>query len=251
VTATGRRGRVSREDVQNAAIATSGVAHYREQKLSGMRKTIAARLSESKQRIPHYRVSVDIEIDSLLRQRSYMNDELGYKLSVNDFVIKGCASALARVPEVNVQWADDCIRQFEQADISMAVAVPGGLLTPVLRDVGNKGLPQIASEARDFALRAHNGALGVDECQGGTFSISNLGMYDVDQFDAIINLPQAAILAVASGKKKPVVRGDTLVAATLMRVSLSSDHRAIDGAAAARFLQALKGFLEHPASMLV
>ncbi|MEH6636933.1 MAG: dihydrolipoamide acetyltransferase family protein, partial [Halioglobus sp.] len=251
VTATGRRGRVSKEDVQNAAIATSGVAHYREKKLSGMRKTIAARLSESKQSIPHYRVSVDIEIDSLLQQRSYMNSELGHNLSVNDFIIKGCASALQQVPQVNVQWAGDSIRQFEQVDIAMAVAVSGGLITPVIRDVGNKGLPQIASEARDLALRAQNGTISVDEFQGGTFSISNLGMYGVDQFDAIINLPQAAILAVATGKKKPVVRGENLVAATVMRVSLSSDHRAIDGAVAARFLQSLKGFLENPASMLL
>ena len=251
VVPTGRRGRISKEDVQNAAIATTGMADYRELKLSGMRKTIAARLSESKQSIPHYRVSVDIEIDSLLQQRGYMNGELGYKLSVNDFVIKACASALQRVPEVNVQWAGDCIRQFEQVDISMAVAVTGGLITPVLRDVGNKGLVQIAYEARDLALRAQAGTLGVDEFQGGTFSISNLGMYGVDQFDAIINLPQAAILAVAAGKRKPVVRGDSLVAATVMRVSLSSDHRAIDGAVAARFLQSLQGFLENPASMLL
>ena len=251
VTATGKRGRVSKEDVERAAVATTGVAHYREQKLSGMRKTIAARLSESKQTIPHYRVSVDIEIDSLLQQRTYMNTELGHKLSVNDFVIKGCASALQRVPEVNVQYSDDCIRQFDQVDISMAVAVEGGLITPVLRDVGNKGLPQIAAESSDLARRAQAGTLGVDEFQGGTFSISNLGMYGVDQFDAIINLPQAAILAVAAGMKKPVARGDSLVAATVMRVSLSSDHRAIDGAVAAQFLQSLKGFLENPASMLL
>jgi len=136
-------------------------------------------------------------------------------------------------------------------DISMAVAVEGGLITPVLRDVGNKGLPQIAAESSDLARRAQAGTLGVDEFQGGTFSISNLGMYGVDQFDAIINLPQAAILAVAAGMKKPVARGDSLVAATVMRVSLSSDHRAIDGAVAAQFLQSLKGFLENPASMLL
>lgn len=251
VTATGKRGRVSKEDVQRAAIAAAGVAHYREQKHSGMRKAIAARLSESKQSIPHYRVSVDIEIDSLLQQRCYMNAELGYQLSINDFVIKACASALQRVPAVNVQFTDECIRHFEQVDISMAVAVDGGLITPVLRDVANKGLPQIAAESSDLAKRAQAGTLGVDEFQGGTFSISNLGMYGVDQFDAIINLPQAAILAVAAGVKKPVVRGDSLVAATVMRVSLSSDHRAIDGAVAAQFLQSLKGFLENPASMLL
>ena len=251
VTATGKRGRVSKEDVEKAAVAETGVAFYREQKLSGMRKTIAARLTESKQTIPHYRVSVDVELDSLLQQRAYMNGTLGHKISVNDFVIKACASALEQVPEVNVQYAEDCIRQFDQVDISMAVAVKGGLITPVIRNVGAKGLPQIAAASSDLARRAQAGTLGVDEFQGGTFSISNLGMFGVDQFDAIINLPQAAILAVAAGVKKPVVRGDSIVPATVMRVSLSADHRAIDGAVAAQFLQALKGFLENPASMLL
>ena len=251
VTATGKRGRVSKEDVEKAAVAETGVAYYREQKLSGMRKTIAARLTESKQTIPHYRVSVDVEIDSLLQQRAYMNGTLGHKISVNDFVIKACASALEQVPEVNVQYAEDCIRQFDQVDISMAVAVKGGLITPVIRNVGAKGLPQIAAASSDLARRAQAGTLGVDEFQGGTFSISNLGMFGVDQFDAIINLPQAAILAVAAGVKKPIVRGDSIVAATVMRVSLSADHRAIDGAIAAQFLKSLKGFLENPASMLL
>ena len=251
VTPTGRRGRVSKEDVEKAAVNATGMAYYREEKLSGMRKTIAARLSESKQTIPHYRVSVDIEIDSLLQQRAYMNGTLGHKISVNDFVIKACASALERVPEVNVQYTQDCIRQFDQADISMAVAVKGGLITPVIRNVGVMSLPQIAEESRDLAARAQAGSLSVDEYKGGTFSISNLGMFGVDQFDAIINLPQAAILAVAAGVKKPVVRGESIVAATVMRVSLSADHRAIDGAVAARFLQSLKGFLENPASMLL
>lgn len=251
VTPTGRRGRVSKEDVEKAAVTATGVAYYREQALSGMRKTIAARLSESKQTIPHYRVSVDIEIDSLLQQRAYMNGTLGYRISVNDFVIKACASALAQVPEVNVQYGEDCIRQFDQADIAMAVAVKGGLITPVIRNVGVMSLPQIAEESRDLAARAQAGTLGVDEFSGGTFSISNLGMFGVDQFDAIINLPQAAILAVAAGVKRPVVRGDSIVPATVMRVSLSADHRAIDGAVAARFLQSLKGFLENPASMLL
>ena len=251
VTATGKRGRVSKEDVEKAAVAETGVAYYREQKLSGMRKTIAARLTESKQTIPHYRVSVDIEIDSLLQQRAYMNGTLGHKISVNDFVIKACASALEQVPGVNVQYTGDSIRQFDQVDISMAVAVKGGLITPVIRNVSVKGLPQIAAASSDLAHRAQAGTLGVDEFQGGTFSISNLGMFGVDQFDAIINLPQAAILAVAAGVKKPIVRGDSIVPATVMRVSLSADHRAVDGAVAAQFLKSLKGFLENPASMLL
>ncbi|MEH6588634.1 MAG: dihydrolipoamide acetyltransferase family protein [Halioglobus sp.] len=251
VTPTGTRGRVTKDDIERAAVALTGVADFREEKLNGMRKTIAARLTESKQTIPHYRVSVDIEIDSLLQQRKFMNDELGHSLSVNDFVIKACAGALERVPEVNVQFTGDSVRYFDQVDISMAVAIDGGLITPVVRNVGNKSLPQIAAEAKDLAQRAQAGALGIDEFQGGTFSISNLGMFGVDQFDAVINLPQAAILAVAAGKRKPVMHGDNMVPATVMRVSLSSDHRAIDGATAAKFLQVLKGLLENPASMLL
>lgn len=251
ITATGTRGRVSKADVERTALALGGASDYREEKLTGMRKTIAARLSESKQTIPHFRVSVDIEIDSLLQQRKHMNEQLGYQLSINDFVIKACACALMRVPAVNVQFTGESIRFIEQVDISMAVAVKGGLITPVLRDVANKSLPRISEEARDLAQRAQSGGLGVDEFQGGTFSVSNLGMYGVDEFDAIINLPQAAILAVAAGKRVPVVRGDNLVPATVMRVSLSSDHRAIDGAVAAEFVQMLKGFLENPASMLL
>ncbi len=251
VTATGVRGRVSKEDVERAAIALSGGVAYREEPLSGMRKTIAARLTESKQTVPHYRVSVDVEIDSLLQQRKFMQTELGLELSINDFVIKACASALVRVPQVNVQFTGTSLRLFEQVDISMAVAVDGGLITPVIRNAARKSLPAIAAEARDLADRAQRGKLGMDEFQGGTFSISNLGMYGVDAFDAVINLPQAAILAVAAGRRKPVVRGDAVVPATVMRLTLSSDHRAIDGAVAARFLQVLKGFLENPASMLV
>jgi len=251
VTPTGRHNRVTKDDVEKAAIALTGMADYREEKLSSMRKTIAARLTESKQTVPHYRVSVDIEIDSLLQQRKYMNDTLGHAISVNDFIIKASASALHAVPDVNVQFTGESILKFDQADISVAVAIDGGLITPVIRNAGNKSLPEISAAAKDLATRAKNGQLTVDEFQGGTFSISNLGMYGVDQFDAIINLPQAAILAVSAGKKQPVVKGDSIVPATVMRVSLSSDHRAIDGSVAALFLKALKGFLENPASMLL
>lgn len=251
VTPTGRRNRVTKDDVEQAARAISGSSAYTEQNISGMRKVIAERLSESKQTIPHYRVSVDIELDSLLAQRSYMNKELGHNISVNDFIVKACASALIRVPKVNVQFTGDSIRQFDTADISVAVAIEDGLITPVVRGAEKKSLPQIAAETKDLAARAQSGGLTVDEFQGGTFTVSNLGMFGVDQFDAIINLPQAAILAVGAGKKTAVVRDDNIVAATVMRVSLSSDHRAIDGAVAAQFLQALKGYLENPASMLL
>ncbi|WP_226702757.1 2-oxo acid dehydrogenase subunit E2 [Microbulbifer elongatus] len=251
VTPTGRHNRVTKGDIELAARATSGMGSYTETPLSGMRKAIAGHLSESKQTIPHFRVSLDIELDSLLAQRKYMNDTLGHEISVNDFIVKACASALQRVPEVNVQFTGDGIRQFEQADISIAVALENGLMTPVIRRADSKSLPQIAADTRALVKRAHAGQLALDEIRGGSFTVSNLGMYGVDQFDAIINMPQAAILAVGAGRAQPVVRDGNLVAATVMRVSMSSDHRAIDGATAARFLQALKGFLENPASMLL
>ncbi|AQQ68144.1 hypothetical protein Mag101_11235 [Microbulbifer agarilyticus] len=248
---TGRRNRVTKEDVENAARLLSGASDFSVQKVSRMRMAIAARLSEAKQTIPHYRVNVEIDIDSLLAQRKYMNGELGHDISVNDFVIKACASALKRVPEVNVQYAGDTVRAFERADISVAVALDGGLVTPVIRNACSKTLLQISEESRDLAHRAHSGALAIDELQGGTFSVSNLGMFGVDHFDAIINAPQAAILAVGAGKEKAVARDGKLASATMMTVSLSCDHRVIDGALAAKFLQSVKGFLENPASMLV
>ena len=248
---TGRHNRVTKGDIERTARATSGVDHYVEEPLSGMRKAIANHLSEAKQSIPHYRVSVDIELDSLLAQRKYMNAELGHSISVNDFIVKACASALTRVPDVNVQFAGDSIRRFEQADISVAVALDSGLVTPVIRKADSKSLPQISAETRQLVQRAQAGQLSLDEIRGGSFTVSNLGMHGVDQFDAIINMPQAAILAVGAGRPQPVIRDGNIMAATVMRVSLSSDHRAIDGATAAKFLQALKGFLENPASMLL
>lgn len=251
VTPTGRHNRVTKGDIERAARATSGVESYSEEPLSGMRKAIANHLSQSKQTIPHYRVSVDIELDSLLAQRKYMNAELGHSISVNDFIVKACAGALRRVPAVNVQFTGDSIRRFEQADIAVAVALESGLVTPVIRKADSKSLPQISAETQQLVRRAHSGQLSLDEIRGGSFTVSNLGMHGVDQFDAIINMPQAAILAVSAGREQPVVRDGKIVAATVMRVSLSSDHRAIDGATAAKFLQALKGFLENPASMLL
>ncbi|WP_346839448.1 dihydrolipoamide acetyltransferase family protein [Microbulbifer sp. SAOS-129_SWC] len=251
VTPSGRHQRVTKRDIEQAARATSGVEHYSEEPLSGMRKAIARHLSEAKQSIPHYRVSVDIELDSLLSQRSYMNGELGQRISVNDFIVKACASALRQVPAVNVQFAGDRIRHFEQADISVAVALESGLVTPVIRKADCKSLPQIAAETQRLVQRAQSGQLSLDEIRGGSFTVSNLGMYGVDQFDAIINMPQAAILAVGTAREQPVVRDGRILAATVMRISLSSDHRAIDGATAAKFLRALKGLLENPASMLL
>ena len=251
VTPTGRHNRVTKGDIECAARAASGVEHYSEEPLSGIRRAIANHLSESKQTIPHYRVSVDIELDSLLAQRRYMNGELGHSISVNDFIVKACASALCRVPAVHVQFTGDSIRRFEQADISVAVALDSGLVTPVIRKADSKSLPQISAETQELVSRAQSGQLSLDEIRGGSFTVSNLGMHGVDQFDAIINMPQAAILAVGAGREQPVVRDGKIVAATVMRVSLSSDHRAIDGATAAKFLQALKGFLENPASMLL
>lgn len=260
---TGPRGRVIKRDVESysPAAATSaatgmvsmeGDAPYEEIKLSNMRKTIAKRLTESKQTVPHFYLSVDVELDNLLTARKGLNamsDE--YKISVNDFVIKACAAALRKVPAANVQFMGDTMRQFKRADISVAVAIDGGLITPVIKGADQKGLRQISDETKDLAKRAHEGKLAPEEYAGGTFSISNMGMMGVKQFDAVINPPQAAILAVGAGEQRPVVKNGELSVATVMTVTLSCDHRAIDGAVGAEFLDAIKMFLQEPSAMLL
>ena len=186
--------------------------------------------------------------------RKTFNDQLaasGTKLSVNDFVIKACAMALMRVPQANAVWAADRILQLESADVAVAVAIEGGLLTPVIRDAHAKGLAQISSEMKDLAARARDRKLQPFEYQGGSFAISNLGMYGIDNFDAVINPPHASILAVGAGIEKPVVTGGAVGVATVMSVTLSVDHRVIDGALGAQFLEAIKGNLENPMMMLV
>ena len=218
--------------------------------LTPLRKVIAARMTEAKQDIPHFRVVTDIEMDALLALRKQLNDEHPQqKISVNDFVLKACAMALMQWPAINSQWVDNEILQYNQADISVVVAVPGGLSTPVLREVDTKSVRSIADQVKTLAERAAKGQLKMNELTGGSFSVSNLGMHDVDQFDAIINPPQVAILAVSSAKPQPVVVDNSVVVKTIMRVSLSLDHRAVDGATGAGFLKTLKKLLQDPTQL--
>jgi pyruvate dehydrogenase E2 component (dihydrolipoamide acetyltransferase) len=227
---------------------------YTEIKLDGMRKTIATRLTEAKQTIPHFYLRRDIQLDALMAFRGQLNAQLegrGVKLSVNDFIIKACALALQQVPAANAVWAGDRVLQLQPSDVAVAVAIDGGLFTPVLKDAEAKSLSALSAEVKDLAARAKSKKLAPHEYQGGSFAISNLGMFGIDNFDAVINPPHGAILAVGAGVKKPVVGKDgALAVATVMSVTLSVDHRVIDGALGAELLQAIKDNLENPMAML-
>ena len=226
---------------------------FEEVPLDNMRKTIAARLTEAKQTIPHFYLRRDIELDNLLAFRSQLNKKLeakGVKVSVNDFVIKACALALQDVPDCNAAWAGDRVLKFEASDVAVAVAIDGGLITPVIRDADSKTISKISAEIKDLATRARDRKLAPHEYQGGAFSVSNLGMMGIENFDAVINPPHGAILAVGAGVKKPVVKDEAVAIATVMSVTLSVDHRVIDGALGAELLQAFKGYIEEPMSML-
>ena len=227
---------------------------YEEVKLDGMRKTIAARLTEAKQTVPHFYLRRDIQLDALLTFRSQLNKQLearGVKLSVNDFIIKACALALQAVPTANAVWAGDRVLQMKASDVAVAVAIEGGLFTPVLQDADQKSLSTLSTEMKDLASRARNRKLAPHEYQGGSFAISNLGMMGIDNFDAIVNPPHAGILAVGAGVKKPVVNADGEVAvATVMSVTMSVDHRVIDGALGAELLKHIVDNLENPMAML-
>jgi len=219
---------------------------------STMRKVIAKRLSESKQTVPHFYVDVDCEIDELLKLRAELNEMLPEaKISVNDFVVRASALALMKVPEVNSSWGEDGMRRHKAADISIAVAIEGGLITPIVRSADKKGVAAISAEIKDLAGRAKSNKLKPEEFQGGTFSISNMGMFGVRSFSAIINPPQAAILAVATGEKRPVVKNDQLAVATVMTLTLSADHRVVDGAVGAQFMKILKELIEHPLRLVI
>ena len=228
---------------------------FEEIKLDGMRKIIAARLTEAKQTIPHFYLRRDIQLDALLALRSELNSQLAVrdvKLSVNDFIIKAAALALQSVPAANAVWAGDRVLQLKPSDIAVAVAIEGGLFTPVLKDADSKSLSTLSAQMKDMAARARGKKLAPHEYQGGSFAISNLGMFGVDNFDAVINPPHGAILAVGAGKKRPVVAPDgSLGVATVMSVTMSVDHRAIDGALGAQLLQAIVDNLENPLTMLV
>ena len=279
---SGPHGRIVKADVENAtaapasapqaaasapaaAAAPSGPAadmvlkmyedrEFEEVSLDGMRKTIAARLTEAKQTIPHFYLRRDIQLDALLKFRSQLNKQLeprGVKLSVNDFIIKACALALQQVPDANAVWAGDRILKLKPSDVAVAVAIEGGLFTPVLRDSHMKSLSTLSAEMKDLATRARDRKLAPHEYQGGSFAISNLGMFGIDNFDAVINPPHGSILAVGAGAKKPVVGDDgEVTVATVMSVTLSVDHRVIDGALGAEFLSAIKDGLENPVAML-
>lgn len=224
----------------------------------GMRKTIARRLTESKQTVPHFYVTVDVELDALLALRQSINDAAptadgkpAYKVSVNDMVIKAYALALKAVPDAHVSWTDGGMLKHRHADVGVAVSIPGGLITPIVRKAEEKSLSTISNEVKDLAKRAKDRKLKPEEYQGGTTSVSNLGMFGVKDFAAVINPPHATILAVGAGEQRAVVKGGQLAVATVMSVTLSTDHRAVDGALGAELLKAFKGFIEKPMSMLV
>jgi len=234
------------------APAEAGVPHE-VVKLSNMRKTIARRLTESKQTVPHFYLTVDVRLDALLKLRGELNKALeaqGVKLSVNDLLVKALGQALQQVPDANVSFAGDSLRKFSRADVSVAVAIPGGLITPVIRDAANKRLSAIATEMKDLAARAKEGKLQPSEYTGGTASISNLGMFGIKQFDAVINPPEGLILAIGAGEPRPYVVDGALAIATVMSATGSFDHRAIDGAVGAEFMSAFKGLVEAPLGML-
>ncbi|GAB4269152.1 MAG: pyruvate dehydrogenase complex dihydrolipoamide acetyltransferase [Pararhodobacter sp.] len=227
---------------------------FEEVKLDGMRKTVAARLTEAKQTIPHFYLRRSVQIDALLAFRAQLNSQLegrGVKLSVNDFIIKACALALQKVPDANAVWAGDRILRLKASDVAVAVAIDGGLFTPVLKDAHQKTLSALSIEMKDLATRARNRKLAPHEYVGGSFAISNLGMFGIENFDAVINPPHGSILAVGAGIRQPVVKADGEIGvATVMSMTLSVDHRVIDGALGAEFLAAIVENLENPLAML-
>lgn len=269
LTGSGPHGRILRRDVEGApvsmpaslvgttpSLAVTATAENGASTLvpnNQMRKIIASRLQESKQTAPHFYLTVDCNIDILLESRKALNALAGegIKISVNDMVIRAAAMALMKVPAANASWEGDNTRLFHHADICMAVAVDGGLVTPVIWAAESKGLSELSTISRDLALRARDGKLAAEEFTGGSFTISNLGMFGVREFAAVINPPQGAILAVGAGEQRPVVIDGTLSVATMMSVTLSCDHRAVDGAVGAEWLQAFKGFIENPVTMLL
>jgi len=229
---------------------------YDEYPLDGMRKTIAKRLTASKQQIPHYYLTIDCEIDALLAMRKDLNarspeGENAYRISVNDFVVRASALALARVPAANASWTDSAILRHHHADVAVAVALDGGLITPIIRGAEGKGLATIAREMKDMAERARNRKLMPEEYTGGTFSVSNLGMFGIKNFTGVINPPHAMLLAVGAGEERPVVKNGELTVATMMTVTLSCDHRVVDGALGAEWLKTFKAYIEDPVTMML
>jgi len=233
-------------------LALAGNPPYTERPLTAMRRVIARRLTESKQTVPHFYLTIDCEIDELLKFRTELNGKSdAYRISVNDFVIRAAALALRQVPAANASWSDEAILLWNTVDIAVAVALDDGLITPIVKNADRKGLAAIANETKDLVARARAGKLKLEEFQGGTFSISNLGMFGVRDFAAVINPPHGGILAVGAGEQRPVVRNGALAIATVMSCTLSCDHRAVDGAVGAQFLAAFKKLVEDPLTMLL
>ena len=266
LTGSGPHGRILRRDVEAAPLspqaAPASVSAKNKPVVAGaselvvnsqMRKSIASRLQDSKQQAPHFYLTIDCQIDELLRARRALNDKAaeGIKISLNDLVIRAAAMALMEVPDANVSWEDEHTRRFQNADIAMAVAIDGGLVTPIIWAAETLGLAALSQTTADLAERARHGQLRSAEYSGGSFTISNLGMFGIREFAAVINPPQGAILAVGAGEQRPVVVDGTLAVATVMTVTLSADHRVVDGAVGARWLQSFKGFIEHPVTMLL
>ena len=276
IAGTGPNGRIVKADIEAAIAAAAAApaaavaasapaaapaappAHapvaYRDAPASTMRKVIAQRLQEAKREVPHFYLTVDCAVDALLETRAQLNERSdAYNLSVNDFVIRAAALALRKVPAANASWVDGALRQYQSADISVAVAIEDGLVTPIVRNADGKGLAEISAEVKELAGRARAKPMGLapEEYQGGTFSVSNLGMYGIKEFAAIINPPQSMILAVGTAEQRPVVKDGALAVATMMSCTLSVDHRVVDGALGATFLQAFKGLIEDPLTMLL
>ena len=261
VNGSGPNGRILKADIENFnnnkdLLQNEIISNNNNSELiknSSMRKTIAERLVKSKNEAPHFYLSLDCNIDQLLKIRSMINLKSNdkYKISVNDMIIKAASSSLIKVPKANASWENESTRYFKNTDISVAVAIDGGLITPIIKDVQSKGLLEISEDMKLLANKAKDGKLLPEEYVGGSFSISNLGMYGIKEFSAVINPPQGAILAVGSGEKRPIVLNDQLTIASIMTVTLSCDHRVVDGAVGAQFLSVFKDFIENPSLMLL
>ena len=257
---SGPNGRILKVDVENynnnknvKNLNKTSIDNFELVKNSAMRKTIADRLVKSKNEAPHFYLSIDCNIDELLNIRSVLNSKAKdkYKISVNDMIIKASSAALMKVPKANASWENENTKYFKTTDISVAVAIEGGLITPIIKDVQSKGLLEISKDMKSLADKAKSGKLLPEEYVGGSFSISNLGMYGIKEFSAVINPPQGCILAVGSGEKRPVVIKEQIIIATIMTVTLSCDHRVVDGAVGAELLSEFKNFIENPSLMLL
>ena len=260
---TGPHGRIVRKDIEQAKQGVSAksmdfgslslMPGTRLDPHTPMRKAIARRLTESKQQVPHFYLTLECQIDRLLQVRQELNEALNgqAKVSVNDMIIKACGLALMQVPAANASWTDEGVVYYDRADVSVAVAIDGGLITPIIKGANLKPLPAISNEMKELAGRAREGKLKPHEYEGGTFSLSNLGMFGITHFSAIINPPQGCILAIGAGEERPVVREGKIEVATMMTCTLSVDHRVIDGAVGASFMQALKSIIESPIKLIL